>query len=85
MYRIYTEDKGYVGRARVARVLTAHKIGATIYQAQGYWRDVAEDALIVDLDNISHATAIAIALDIKSELAQEAVLVVELQSTSTVV
>ena len=84
MFRIYTEDKGEVGRQRVFRVLTGAGIdGATVYRATGFWRGILEDALVIDLDGIDKYTAAEIAADIKSELSQDAVLFVEIASQST--
>lgn len=86
MYRIYVEDQGRVTTFAVEAGLKRHSIsGATIYNAIGYWKGEREFSLVIEFVDATRAETFAFAYDLKSDLGQEAVLVVHIPATSTLI
>jgi len=83
MIRILTED---VNRENIHAVLASASIDAyTLIEAQGSWRGIKEKSLIIELDGITRFRAECIAERIRVANRQEAVLVQEFTTASTLV
>lgn len=52
IYRILTEDKN---RAEIVGIVEEHFDSFTIYEAKGYWRGIAENSLVIEIDTLGNA------------------------------
>jgi len=84
MFRVYTED---TLRATAKRVALAHfgETGFTLTRAIGCWRNRFERSQCFEIDTKDAKLVYMFARALKVALKQSTVLVVELQSTSTLV
>jgi hypothetical protein len=83
MIRILTED---VNRPNIHGALASASIDAyTLIEAQGCWKGQIERSLIIELDGITRFRAECIAERIRVANRQEAVLVQEFTTTSTLI
>jgi len=83
MIRILTED---VNRPNIEGALQSASIDTyTLIEATGSWKGVKEKSLIIELDGITRFRAECIAERIRVANRQEAVLVQEFTTTSTLV
>jgi hypothetical protein len=71
MYRIFTERKNVKG---IKKILSELVEGYTMYKATGAWKGVEEGSLVIELEGISHPTALLVASSIKAHNRQESVL-----------
>lgn len=79
MYRIYTEDTG----GDLAALLVASYFDSfTMYRAMGYWNGKSERSLVFDIETDLAARVRQCARRLKVELAQEAILLVAIDSES---
>ncbi len=86
---------GHTSQDVALHLLARHGItGATIYSALGVWRSATERALVIETDGASgdardevaaRCAVYSFAYDLKSELNQTAVLVLESADTVTVI
>lgn len=82
MFKVYTQDTG----SDVASNLAAQYFeGFTVLRGVGCWRGKFERSLVVEIDGMPRAKVYDYARALKDALAQEAVLVQEIGSTSLLV
>ena len=80
LYRILTEDK-----PNLASLASRYLDGFTILYGTGYWRGVAEDSAIIEVDTVDEHKVLALASDIREYNHQEAVLVQRIESTNVLI
>lgn len=65
----------------VENIISRHETGATITEGRGCWERIWENTLVMVIDGIDRAKALAICEDIKTALNQEAIRLEEIHST----
>lgn len=85
MFKVYTEDTGLDGRVSANALAERVFDSFTVTQGIGCWRGQFEQSLMFEIDTADRARVVAFAKELKAELRQAAVLVVELSSTSLLV
>ena len=82
MYKVYTEDTGSdVGEKLAANYFESF----TVFKGIGCWRNKFEKSLVFEIDTDSRGAVYSFAQALRKELGQQAVLVVELGSTSVLI
>jgi hypothetical protein len=81
MYRIFTEN---INQPEIEKTVNRYFPGFTILKAEGYWKLVKENSLVIEITNdlVNRSTINQLASDIKKLNSQEAVLVQELNNNS---
>ena len=86
LYRIYTEDKDRQG---IIELASTHFKGFTVCPAYGYWEGIPESSIIIEIQvdgtDIERNQVYKLAQDIKVQNKQQAVLVIEIECTGSLV
>src|ERR1700752_1406772 len=74
MYRLYCEN---VWQEMIRSALNSRVDGYTIYEAQGCYKGITENSLIVELFGVTHDKAVEVARAIADVTQQEEVYIIE--------
>lgn len=87
LFQLYVgsdNETGQIDRAAIERAAGQKFPGFTLIDALGYWQGKSEKSLIVQIETLDRKAVIALALELKKDLRQEAIGLQELPSLSFV-